>query len=342
MTKEKRRGKGRIVGRIFFVLGLILSISIGSMAATVVHKGDSMLGLINYDDDNSLSTMDLSKYKLDSDTEIVNILLVGADKNADEQDKKGAERRSDSMMIATMDIKHGKLKITSLMRDMYVDIPGHGGNKLNSAYSFGGIQLLYETIAENFGIQMDGYAEVNFDAFVNVIDKLGGIEVKLTESEAKHLNDTNYIKRKKYRNVKVGTQTINGYQALGYCRIRHGKKQADGRYPGVYTASGKGDDYGRTERQRLTMQAILKKIKTLSPMELLDLAQVILPNIKTDVSKKTIYSYLMALIQMGTTELKQFRIPIDGGFTSQTINGGQCLVPDLPANKNALRKFIFQ
>lgn len=342
MTKEKKKRKGRIIGKVFFVLGLILSISIGSMAATVVHKGDSMLGLINYDKDNLLSTMDLTKYKLDSDTEIVNILLVGADKNADEQNQKGAERRSDSMMIATMDIKHSKLKITSLMRDMYVNIPGHGGNKLNSAYSFGGIQLLYETIAENFGIQMDGYAEVNFDAFVNVIDKLGGIEVKLTESEAKHLNATNYIKRKKYRNVKVGTQKINGYQALGYCRIRHGKKQADGRYPGVYTASGKGDDYGRTERQRLTMQAVLKKIKTLSPMELLELAQVILPNIKTDVSKKMIYSYLMALIQMGTTELKQFRVPIDGAFTSQVINGGQCLVPDLPANKSALRKFIFQ
>lgn len=339
MAKKKRRGK--VVGKVFFVLGLILSISIGSMAATVVHKGNSMLGLINYDEENSLSTMDLSKYKLDKDTEIVNILLVGADKNADEQNQKGAERRSDSMMIATLDIKHSKLKITSLMRDMYVTIPGYGGNKLNAAYSFGGITLLYETIAENFGIQMDGYAEVNFDAFVNVIDKLGGIEVTLTESEAKNLNDTNYIKRKKYRNLKVGTQLINGYQALGYCRIRHGKRQADGRYPGVYTASGKGDDYGRTERQRLTMQAILKKVKTLSPMELLELAEVILPNIKTDISRKMIYTYLMTVIQMGTTELKQFSIPIEGGFTSQTINGGQCLVPDLPANKSALKKFIF-
>lgn len=339
MAKAKKKRK--VAGKVFLVLGLILSVSIGSMAATVVHEGNSMLGLINYDDENNLSMLDMSKYELDKDTEIVNILLVGADKNADEQNKKGAERRSDSMMIATMDIKHSKLKITSLMRDMYVDVPGHGGNKLNAAYAFGGIQLLYETIAENFGIQMDGYAEVNFDAFVNVIDKLGGIEVTLTKSEADNLNDTNYIKRKKYRNVKVGLQTINGYQALGYCRIRHGKKQADGRYPGVYTASGKGDDYGRTERQRLTMQAILKKVKTLSPTELLDLARVILPSVKTDVSQKMIYTYLMTVVRMGTTELKQFSVPIEGGFTSQTINGGECLVPDLEANRNALRKFIF-
>lgn len=341
MGQAVKRKKKRIVGKIFFVLGLIVSVSIGSMAATVVHKGNSMLGLINYDDKTKLSKLDMSKYQLDKDMEIVNILLVGADKNADEQNSSKAERRSDSMMIATMDIRNNKLKITSLMRDMYVAIPGHGSNKLNAAYSFGGIELLYETIAQNFGIQMDGYAEVNFDAFIDVIDELGGIEATLTKSEAVNLNHTNYIKRKKYRNLKVGKQKLNGYQALGYCRIRHGKKQANGRYPGVYTASGKGDDYGRTERQRLVIQAIFKKAKTLSPTDLLNLAEVVLPSIKTDISKDMIYTYLMTLVQMGTTQINQFSVPIDGGYTNQTINGGQCLVPDLAANRNALKKFIF-
>lgn len=342
MGSKTRKKRKKIVGKVFLVIGLILSISIGSLAATVVHKSDSMLGLINYDEKNDLDGMDLSRYKLDKDTEVVNVLLVGADKNPDEQDKKGAERRSDSMMIATLDIKHSKLKITSLMRDMYVSIPGYGKNKINAAYSFGGIKLLYETIAENFGVKMDGYAEVNFDAFVNIIDQIGGIEVTLTESEATNLNHTNYIKRKKYRNLKVGTQIINGYQALGYCRIRHGKKQANGRYPGVYTASGKGDDYGRTERQRLTIDAILKKVKTMAPGDLLKLAEVVLPNIKTDLSKNEIYTYLMTVVQMGTTELHQYSLPIEGGFTSQNINGQDCLVPDLEANKAALKKFLFK
>lgn len=341
MSQAVKKRKKRVVGKVFFVLGLILSISIGGMAATVVHKGNSMLGLINYDEDAKLSKLDMSKYELDKDTQIVNILLVGADKNADEQNSSKAERRSDSMMIATMDIRNKKLKVTSLMRDMYVAIPGYGNNKLNAAYSYGGIELLYEAIAQNFGIQMDGYAEVNFDAFVDVIDELGGIEANLTESEALHLNTTNYIKRKKYRNLKVGKQKLNGYQALGYCRIRHGKKLPNGKYPGVYTASGKGDDYGRTERQRLVMQGIFKKAKTLSMTELLELAEVILPNIKTDVSKDMIYTYLMTIVRMGTTELKQFNIPIDGGYSNQIIGGGQCLVPDLPANRNALKKFIF-
>ena len=342
MKEAGKKSKGRVVARVFFVIGLIASVSIGSLAATVMHKSDSMLGLINYDKDSSLSEVDLSKYKLDKDTEVVNILLVGADKNNDEQNKKNVERRSDSMMIATIDIKHNKLKVTSLMRDMYVDIPGYGRNKLNAAYSFGGIKLLYKTLATNFGISMDGYAEVSFDAFVNVIDQIGGVTLELTESEAKNLNNTNYIRRKKYRNLKVGKQKLNGYQALGYCRIRHGKRMADGRLPGVYTASGKGDDYGRTERQRLTIEAILKKVKAMSPSEMLDLAQVVLPNVKTDISKNMIYSYITALIEMGTTELNQYAIPIENSYHSEKINGADCLVPDLDTNKAALKKFIFK
>lgn len=339
---KKRTGKGKIAVRVFLVIAILISMTTGSAFAYVKYTSDSMLGLMNYDESGSVSDMDLSQYKLDSDTEVVNILLVGTDKNSDEQDVKGAERRSDSMMVATLDVKHNKLKLTSLMRDMYVQIPGYGGNKLNAAYSFGGIKLLYKTLAQNFGIKLDGYVEVNFDAFVNVIDELGGVEVNLTKSEAVNLRQTNYIKRRKYRSVKVGKQIFNGYQALGYCRIRHGKRQPDGSYPGVYTASGKGDDYGRTERQRLTIQAILKKVKQLSAEELLKLAEVIMPNIKTDISKQEIYSYLMTVFRMGTTKIHQFSLPIEGGYTSQKINGGSCLVPDYGANKSALKKFIFK
>ena len=338
---KKKKTKAKIVGRVFLVLGILLSMTAGSALAYFKHTTDLTLSLRNYDNSGTISDQDMSQYQLDSDTDVVNVLLVGADKNSDEQDQN-VERRSDSMMIATLDVKHSKLKITSLMRDMYVDIPGYGGNKLNAAYAFGGIKLLYKTLAQNFGIKMDGYVEVNFDAFVNVIDELGGVEVNLTKSEADNLRTTNYIKRKKYRNVKVGKQIFNGYQALGYCRIRHGKKQPDGHYPGVYTASGKGDDYGRTERQRLTIQAILKKIKQLSPSELLDLAKVIMPNVKTDVSTDDIYTYLMEVIRMGKTELNQFSLPIEGGYSSQSIRGQSCLVPDLAANKSALKKFIFK
>ena len=332
MAKKNKSGKKRVVGKVFLVIGILISMAVGSMAATAQYRVSGSLNLLNFDTKNSLDTVDVSKYDTLSDSEIVNILLVGADKNLDEQNAGGAARRSDSMMIATLDMKHKKLKVTSLMRDMYVEIPGHGSRKLNAAYSLGGIKLLYETIAKNFGIKMKGYAEVNFDAFVDVINAVGGVEATLTESEAVNLNDTNYIKRKKFRNVKVGKQVLNGYQALGYCRIRHGKWK-NGHYPAVLTASG---------RQRLVIQALLKKVKSMSINKWLELVDIILPNVKTDLDKDEIYSYLMAIVKMGTTELKQYSLPIQNGYTSQKINGEDCLVPDLEKNKKALKKYIFE
>ena len=342
MKKKKRRRTRRVISRVLLVFGVMLSAVAGVMVATLVHKGDKALGMINYDENKTLEQVDLSKYKLKSDTQIVNVLLVGADKNLDELSKKGADRRSDSMMIATLDIKHGKLKLTSLMRDMYLPVPGYGNQKLNSAYYYGGIPLLYETIAQNFDIKMDGYAEVNFDAFINVIDKLGGVEVELTESECDALNNTSAaIKRKKYRNMKVGKQILNGHQALGYCRVRKGRKLPNGRILGVYTKSGKGDDFGRVERQRLTIQSIVNKVKKLSPTELIDLAADVLPSVTTDIPKDDIYSYMLSVVGMGSTKLNQFVVPKDGTYSNQTINGQSVLVPDLPKNKAALKKFIF-
>lgn len=341
MAKKNKKGKKKVVGKVFLVIGIIFSMALGSIAATAQYKLNGSLSLLNFDTKDSLDKVDISKYDTVSDSEIINILLVGADKNLDEQNTGDAARRSDSMMIATLDMKHKKLKVTSLMRDMYVEIPGHGSQKLNAAYSLGGIKLLYETIVSNFGIKMDGYAEVNFDAFVDVINAVGGVEATLTESEAVNLNDTNYIKRKKFRNVKVGKQILNGYQALGYCRIRHGK-WTNGHYPAVLTASGKGDDYGRAERQRLVIQALLKKVKSMSLNKWMELIDVILPNVKTDLKKDEIYSYMLAVVQMGTTELSQYSLPIQGGYTSQSIGGQSCLVPDIPKNKDALYNFIYK
>lgn len=343
MAKPKKNGKGKrkVVGKIFLVIGIIFSMALGSAAATMQHKFNGSISLLNFDTKDSLDKVDISKYDTVKDSDVINILLVGADKNLDEQDKDGAARRSDSMMIATLDMKNKKLKVTSLMRDMYVPIPGHGSRKLNAAYSLGGIRLLYETIVSNFGIKMDGYAEVNFDAFVEVINAVGGVEATLTESEAVNLNDTNYIKRKKFRNVSVGKQVLNGYQALGYCRIRHGKWK-NGHYPAVLTASGKGDDYGRAERQRLVMQALLKKVKSMSLNQWMELIDIVLPNVTTDLDKDDIYSYMLAVVKMGTTELNQYSLPIQDGYSSQSINGEDCLVPDIPKNKTALQNFIFK
>ena len=233
-----------MVKKILFVIALIVSTIIGCYAGKVTAS----LDLMNRTNSNKLSNVDLGDVEVKSDKSIVNILVVGADK----RDELGEEEygRSDTIMIATLDKKHDRLKLTSLMRDMYVDIPGYGKDKFNASYSYGGPELLYKTIATNFGITLDGYAVVDFDAFRDIIDAVGGVDVELTEQEANYLNTTNYISGKKNRNVVPGKNRMNGAQALGYCRVRY-----------VPNIAGTENDQGRTERQRWVMEGIFKRVK---------------------------------------------------------------------------------
>ncbi|MDR1700916.1 MAG: LCP family protein, partial [Lachnoclostridium sp.] len=284
MAKQKK--KKRVWKKILFVFGLVISAVTGSILATAKWNLDQSLGLINYDDKNKLSDVDLSGIDVKFDSDVVNILLVGVDSSTNNKRSSATIDRSnskntDTMMIATMDLKNKELKVTSLMRDLYVTIaePRNADGKLNSAFANGGMDCLYKTIASNFGVKLDAYALINLDAFTDLVNEIGGVELTLTESEAYNLNNTNYIIKKRYRNLKAGKQVLNGYQAMGYCQIRHGKK-GDPNW-GVYSLSGKADDYGRTERQRLFMQALFTKVKSLSLNQWLELAEVVLPNIKT-------------------------------------------------------------
>lgn len=262
---------------------------------------------------------------LRQDKNTLNILLVGEEKIND-----GKRGRSDSIMIATMNVKQKAIKLTSLMRDMYVQIPGYSDNKLNSAYHTGGMPLLKETIQLNFDIELDGAVLVDFNDFESLIDKLGGVEITLTESEANYLNTTNYISNPANRNVRVGTQTLNGNQALGYTRIRYRK-----------SINGEADDFGRTSRQRIVLNAIFEKYKSKNIAELVLLINDILPLVETDIPKSDIVSYAGTFVTLGTTKLETMRIPIDQGFTRAYIRKMDVLLPDLPANIDALHTFIF-
>ena len=163
------------------VLSLLIIISgiAGFFVAKAQVTFNNTLNHVNRDYDTALKNVDLSGIKVNSDDDIVNILVVGNDYRKE----KGydASGLTDTMIIATMDMKHGMLKLTTLMRDMVVDIPGHDPNKLNSPNSFGGIELLYKTIAQNFNIELDGYVEVGFEAFEKIVNSVGGIEVELTK-----------------------------------------------------------------------------------------------------------------------------------------------------------------
>lgn len=328
--------------KIVMSICIVLSAVVGFFIAKAQVTLNNTLNHVNRDYSNALKNVDLSGIKVNSDDEIVNILVVGNDYR--KESGYTAAGLTDTMIIATMDMKHGTLKLTSLMRDMVVDIPDNGENKLNAANSFGGIQMLYKTIAQNFNVELDGYVEVGFTAFEKIVNSVGGINLELTESEANYLNTTNYISKKKYRNVKVGKQKLNGNQALGYCRIRKG---------GVTTITGLRDDYGRTWRQRTVIKAVFDKVKKLPMSKWLDIANDVLDGyVKTDLTNEKIIEYMKDVVMMGTTEVNQLQIPIQGYYREANpgeYSCGSCLVltdginstRSTEANADALNQFIF-
>lgn len=319
---------------------VIISAVAGFFVAKAQVTMNNAFDHVNRDYDTALRNVDLSGIPVRSDNQIVNILIIGNDFRKENGYNAGG--LTDTMIIGTMDMKHGTLKLTSLMRDLVVEIPGHGKNKLNAANSFGGVELLYKTIATNFNIELDGYVEVGFKAFQDIVDKVGGVEVELTESEAEYLNSTNYIRNKKYRNVKVGKQVLNGSQALGYCRIR---KRGT-------TINGLRDDYGRTWRQRTVINRVFDKVKKLPMSDWTDIANSVFDNVTTDLTNDQIFDYMKDVVTMGTMEVKQLQIPVQGYFRSGA-NGefscGSCIVMtaggsgswDTSANQEALKQFVF-
>lgn len=307
--------------KIVLAVLMVLCVVAGHYVAKLQLTVDNTLNLIDRDTGEDLSTVDLEGIQVASEEDIINILLVGADK----RETWNEAGRSDTAMIATMDKKHKRLKLTSLMRDMYVTIPGYEEqNRINAAYSFGGVKLLYKTIAHNFGIRLDGYIVVDFAAFKKVINLLNGVDIELTEWEQKYLvyayRNTDYMS-----DIKVGKNTLSGKQALAYTRIRQDKAA----------------DFGRTARQRKVLASLFAKIKTMPMSRWLDIAEEILPCVATDLTNEEVIQYMTDVMAMGTMEIDQMRIPVDGSFTDETHRDMKVLVPDLEQNTNALHDFIF-
>ena len=262
--------------------------------------------------------------------EVINILLIG-EESIHDGDGNG---RSDSMMIATINCEQKTLKLTSLMRDIYVDIPGYSKNKLNAAFHNGGGFLAVDTIEQNFNVDLAGYVRVDFEAFETIVDKLGGVEIELTSSEAYYLNRTNYISDPSSRNVREGTQVLNGSQALGYCRVRY------------QTASdGEHDDFGRTYRQRTVLKAIFDKYKSKNPVEMVSIGTDLLPYVTTNLTKSQLVSYLTTAASFGTMELETLRIPVDNSHYGDKDYCGSVrryvLKIDFDVNNAALQEFIY-
>ena len=251
--------------------------------------------------------------------DVINILLIGQDRREGE-----GRARSDSMIVCSINKSEKSLTLISLMRDMYVQIPGYQDNRINASYAFGGMTLLNKCIEKNFGLVVDGNVEVDFTGFIGIIDRLGGIEIELTAAEARYLNrrgNWDYEDNAGTWQLKEGLNTLNGSQAFAYSRVRD---------------VGNGD-FGRTDRQRKVLNILLERAKNMSAKELNGLLREFLPMITTDMTTSEILGYAVAVIPI-LTDLKvtTVQIPADGAYSAAMIRGMSVLVPDLKKNNEIL------
>lgn len=250
--------------------------------AETIHPDDEDLP-----DQDDIEIKDDYVYVEGQGEHIVNIMLVGQDAREGE-----SVQRSDTMILVTFNLKTRTITLTSLMRDQYVKIPGYGSTKLNHAYQYGGMDLMNETLQNNFGIEVDGNFEVDFTGFEKIIDLLGGVEIDLTKKEVE------YLKEKGFKNVKVGKNILEGKSALWYARLRS-----------IDT------DYQRAERQRNVMMSLFDAYKELSYPQMLSLLHEILPLLRTNMTMSEITNYALQLYPMlSGAEVETLRIPVDGTF----------------------------
>lgn len=259
---------------------------------------------------------------------VKNILLIGNDSRS-----QGDDGRSDAMILISISNKTKKIHMTSILRDIYVEIPGHKGNRLNAAYAYGGAELLMETLEENFDIHVNRYMLVNFQAFAQVVDAVGGVDIDVTNEEVQYINgylvEYNQLEGRAegtdYLDSSLsGTLHLNGPQALAFCRNRY-----------------IGSDFARTERQRKVLGAIFDKAPSALLTNTNELANGVLSNVKTNLTKSEISGLVMQAPSMVGYELVQGSIPLDETYQNATIREMSVLEVDFEANKEYIQKEIY-
>lgn len=269
--------------------------------------------------DNSIPLME--------DKDVLNVLLIGSDTRI--RDRRGL---SDAMIVISINKKSKTITATSLLRDIYLKIPGREkNNRLNTAYAIGGAKLLIETIESNFKIKIDKYASVDFIAFIDIVDAVGGVTLEVTDKELPIVND--YIdningilglSRDKDLLKNSGVQALSGKQTLAYSRVRY-----------------VGTDFGRTARQRKVLELIFEKVKKLSITEMNDLLNKILPKVTTNFKEGEIFSQILALPDYLKYDLEQWSIPLSNTYKNLRIRGMAVLGIDFKKNIDEMQSRIY-
>ncbi len=257
-----------------------------------------------------------------SSSDVYNILLIGVDNRAG----SNWNGNSDTMILLTINNAKQRIYMTSFMRDTYVNIPGYGARKLNAAHAVGGGPLLCQTIEQNFRVNVNAYARVNFYSMIEIIDAIGGVDLTISADEARVAN--NYIREmcngvgvdpKEYY-VSEGSLHLNGMQAVAYMRIRY-----------------VGSDYARTQRQRTVLTLMFQKLKGMDIGSINNFLNTALPLVTHNIPGDKMTSLILNVLTYLSYPLEQYRVPFDGHFVSQNYN----LLPDFNYTVNLLQQILY-
>lgn len=320
-TPKKKKHIGL---RIFAVLLVLLLLFVGGAGLYGYSSVKKVIGKVDY------APLGANAYIADSELlhadYLKNILLIGVDAREGEDAEK---TRSDTMMLVTVDTRNNQIKLTSFLRDMYLEIPGYREDKLNAAHSRGGTQLLVDTLEYNFKIRIDNYMFVSFEMFTTIIDKLGGVDVDITEKEAKYINSKDHMALEDVyafpEKLSGGMQHFTGAQALWYSRIRY-----------------LDSDFMRTARQRKVISALVKKAAQQSPADLVNMIGEVMPMIRTDLTEDEILNLGLHALSYLRYDIVQQQIPAQDAYQSGKRRGQDVLLPDMEKNRSALKTFVFE
>lgn len=327
--QRKKSSKAKKIAIIIISILLIFAIVFGIliyMAATTLGKigyeglDESNLGL-NDDLYNEVSG-NISKQEFNS---IKNIALFGIDGG-----------RSDTIIIASINQTDHTIKLISIPRDTYVTVEGHGKTKINHAYAYGKEQLALKTINSNFGLNISEYVTINFKGLINIINKLGGIELEISKAEMEYINksvsDSYQLTGKKVQTLSsYGKVTLTGEQALTHARNRT-----------------IGNDFYREERQRDVITAVMNKVSTMSLTKILGLSDSILSEVKTNLDINECIGILTSALGNSSEYMSNIiskQIPSEesgnGSGKGQMIDGIYYFVTDLDEASTAFKNAIY-
>lgn len=345
-----QENRGPKWGRITAIAVIIILAVVGAGSAAIYFYGQSLIGRAHFvadkdvkqfetlpaeeateggentEDKSSLSESELAMIHAQMESasssvdtilnsDVYNVMLCGVDR-----DDKTWNGNSDSMMLVSLNNEKKRVSVISLMRDTYVEIPGHDYNKLNAAYAYGGGPLLLETIRNNYKIDVTRYAAIDFQDMVQLVDYMGGVELTWTDQEVEVANG--YMMDMCKRVLKIpyeehllpggGTYLCDGVQAVAYSRNR---------FVG-------NSDYTRTQRQRYVISQMVERIKGMSTTELMEFVVKALPLVTHNVPEKEVWMLVKDAPQLLKYDYIQDRVPYDGLYEIIDVDGQGMLVPD--------------